>query len=366
MKLEDLITYPYEENGQEFTVVQPKDWEIKTDLSDDGIFASMNRKGRFIVPINRFRDVVLAPSITSKMFERQRREIKMRSGDITIATFPRSGTTWTEQIVCLILNGGNPDHLNTPEKNAYNSEYPDRIGKVFLDALYNPNAADNIAAPWGISLGKDLMLKAEDLGKIPFRRVFKTHHRAHMLIGMGQAQEQLDKKEPPPITVPNAKFIWVMRDPKDVALSMMKMNSMDYSKHDFPIPAYIKLFLEGKTNRGVWLDHTREWYDFYKKNPTIVLPLTYERNKKDPMGTARKIAQFLDIDLSEEQLENCVKYSSFEAMKEMSKGGKAPHVMNGRVGGWRGKLSDEMIERFNEMVADPVLEGFGNDYIYPL
>lgn len=364
--LDDWITYPYVEDGQDFTVVQPKAWPKKDDLREDGAFNNMNRNGRFAIPINRFRDVVLVPSITAEMFMQQRKEIRFRPGDITIATYPRSGTTWTEQIVCLLLNRGNPGDLNTREKNAYDPAHPNRIGKVFLDGLYHKNCTGNIAAPWGISLGKDRPMKAKDLDKIPFRRVFKSHHRAHMLIGAGEATEHLDREEPPPIETENVKFIWVIRDPKDAALSMMRINTTDYTKHGVPLTAFMKVFLEGKANRGSWVDHAREWLAFSKQRPDIILPLSYEENKKDPKGTARKIARFLDLDLTEEELDNSVHYSSFESMKEMSKDADAPHVLRGKVAGWRERMSDEMIEAFNEMASDPRLGELSGKYVYNL
>lgn len=362
--LDTWITYPYEENGQHFTVVQPKALPKKDDLREDGPADSMNRNGRYVIPINRFRDVVLVPSITADMFVQQRREIQFRNGDIVIATFPRSGTTWTEQLVLLMLNKGDPSHLNTVDKNAYDPQYPNRLGKVFFDYLYHKNPAGNIAAPWGKSSGKDVMMRAKDLEKIPFRRVIKTHHRAPMMIGMGEAQRHLDRMEPPPFTVDNVKFLWVVRDPKDVAMSMLRINTTNYEKHGVPLPAFLKIFLEGKANRGSWADHTREWKQLSEQHPESVLPLSFEDNKKHPLRAARRIAQFLDISLTEDELANCVKWSSFDAMKEMAKGGTYQHILSGKVGGWQESMSDDVIAAFNSMASDPSLGEYGRRYIY--
>lgn len=365
-QLSDWTLYDYEEDGQFFTVVQPSSWERKDDLREDGSFEHMNRKGRFLIPTNKFRDVILVPSITAQMFEKQRKTLKLRSGDIVIATFPRSGTTWTEQLVLLLLSKGDPLKLNTAEKNSYDPNVPERPGKVFLDALYHKNPTGNIAAPWGLSFGNDLVMTQESLDELPFRRVFKTHHRAHMQVGLGAHWDLLDSKSLPPLENSGVKFLWVIRDPKDVMLSMMKINTTNYEKHGFPTTAFAKAFLAGRVNRGSWADHAREWRQFANANPDNVLPLTYEGNKKDPLGNARKVAQFLDIQLTEEELKRCVELSSFDAMREMSKNAPAQHIVHGRVGRWRERLSDDVIEGFNQMVSDPSLGDVGKQYLCPL
>lgn len=362
--LDNWITYPYEENGQHFTVVQSKDRPILEDLRSEGPFESMNRDGRYLIPVNRFRDIVLAPSITAEMFEKQRKLIRYRPSDIVITTFPRSGTTWTEQLVLLMLSRGDPSQIDTRDKNSYYRSRPNRLGKVFFDNLYHNDPDSNIAAPWGVTCGQDLGMRAEHLDAIPFRRVVKTHHCAHMMIGMGEAKHELDKKQFPPVTVDNVKFLWVCRDPKDVVLSLRRINTTNYKKHGIPITPFVKAFLEGKTNRGSWALHTKEWRAYAEKYPNNVLPVSFEESKVDPTKVARKIAQFLDIELTDDELANCVKYSSFEQMKEMQKGAEAEHVHSGLAGGWHDVFSQEIIEAFNKMVSDPALGEYGKRYIY--
>lgn len=361
--LDDWVIYPYKERDQDFVVIQEKDRPRKDDLRDDGPFESMNRDGRFLVPVNSFRDVVLAPSITGAMFEKQRSTIKYRPTDIVIATFPRSGTTWTEQLVLLMLNKGDPSQCDTKDKNAWYRSKPDRMGKVFFDNLYHETPDQNIAAPWGVTCGQDLGITAPDLDRIAFRRVVKTHHCAHMLIGMGEARDHLDRQEPPPMVVDNVKFLWVCRDPRDVVLSLKHINTTDYDRHGFALAPFVKAFLAGKTNRGSWADHTREWNAFAHMHPQNVLPLSFEENKRDPVAAARKIASFLDIELTETELLNSVKYSSFEAMKQMQKGAEAEHVHSGKVGGWHDVMSSSMLDAFDSMLSDAELGPHGKRYM---
>lgn len=364
--LDDWELYTYKENGTLFTVAQLKGQPQKQNLQEDGPYESFNRKGRFLIPTNFYRDVTLVPAISSKMFERQRKEILFRPGDICVTTFPRSGTTWTEQLVLLLLTKGNPEPLNTKNKNAYHLSQPERIGKVFIDLLYHETPTKNINEPWGFTCGQDLTITAGDLDAIKFRRVLKTHHLAHMMIGMGEAAEALEKREIPPFIVPNVKFLWVIRDPKDVVLSMMRINSMNFEDHKFPLAAFVKAFLAGKTNRGCWAQHTREWYECYKKHPKNVLPLIYEDGKKDPEGTARHVAEFLDINLTPDELQKCLEFSSFDKMKEMSKGAETQHMSRGQVGGWRERFTPDMLEAFNKMCSDPSLGKYGSRYVHSI
>ena len=49
-----------------------------------------------------------------------RRNVKYRKSDVVITTFPKCGTTLTEQVVLLLLNGGDAAALDPLSKNSAN------------------------------------------------------------------------------------------------------------------------------------------------------------------------------------------------------------------------------------------------------
>ena len=60
--------------------------------------------------------------------------VQYRSSDILIVSYPKCGTTWLEQCVLLLLNGGDKALLNPGNKNVYSPLMPDRGGKIWLEA----------------------------------------------------------------------------------------------------------------------------------------------------------------------------------------------------------------------------------------
>ncbi len=108
--------------------------------------------------------------------------IEYRAGDIIIASYPKCGTTWTEQCILLLLNDGYPDRLNPATKNVYVPNLPDKTGKIWLEAALMQD--DPVFAQLMGSQANPISL--QEFEEMPDRRVIKTHAPINLLLGQNE------------------------------------------------------------------------------------------------------------------------------------------------------------------------------------
>ena len=134
-----------------------------------------------------------------------------------IVTYPKSGTTLVQQIVKLIKVGGIDD----------SSEH-------ILDTI-----------PFIESTGERLETILQSL---PSPRALKSHLPYHMMPGGDPAKSV-------------AKYIYVARNPKDVAVSLFyhtfRMKTYEF---DGDWNCFFEFFMKGEVECGLWFDHVLEWW----------------------------------------------------------------------------------------------------------
>ncbi|XP_031748839.1 LOW QUALITY PROTEIN: sulfotransferase 1C1 [Xenopus tropicalis] len=230
-----------------------------------------------------------------------------RGDDILITGFPKSGTTWMQEIVDLILQEG----------DAQKGRRAPTYIKVPCIELIPPKPR-----PIGVELAQTM--------KSP--RVLKTHLPINLL--------------PPSFWEKNVKAVYVARNAKDCMVSYYyfhKMNKM------LPPPRnlenFFSAFLSGDVPWGSWFDHVIGWWKAMDKHQ--ILFIFYEDMIEDPMREIRKVMKFLGKDLSDEVLENIKYHTSFQAMKEnpmtnfstvpnaVLEQTISPFIRKGTVGDWR-------------------------------
>lgn len=135
--------------------------------------------------------------------------------------------------------------------------------------------------------------------------------------------------------VPGAKYIFLIRDPRDVVLSYSKMK--DHLASD-PRYAIWK-----------WNDSVRS-YDFLKQK-TKVLLIKYEDLATSSEEVLKKTQEFLGVELIHNIAEQPREAGLLNVQRLSHLGNITNPINAGSVHNWRGKLSPEMIKMINSGVG---------------
>jgi len=208
-----------------------------------------------------------------KIFEK----MELREGDVFISTGAKQGTTWNCYIVQQLLSNCNNDF------------------KYLLDVV-----------PWAEFVyypGQQMEERLELLEHMPRnqRRAFKTH--------MCPPALPLD---------PRVKYVICVRDPTDSAVSIYHfINAHTDEFYNFwQFPPKMNNWQEFTgfiTQADFYWDFVNSWWPH--RGDKNVFMVHYSELKNKPEETIRKMAEFLEVPLSDSQLRQVVTNVSFENMK---------------------------------------------------
>jgi hypothetical protein len=258
------------------------------------------------------------PFITQQDMDVLTNEFIVHDDDLFVVTYPRSGTTWTEQIVHLILNQGEQGEQRLTD------------AAPWLETL--PNRPDGMKAY---------------LQTLRGRRLFTCHLPLALM---------------PDFAASKGKYIYVARNPKDVAVSCFH-HVQSFGGYDGTWDEYFDLFVQGQVMYGSYFDHVLPWWQASRKVANILF-LKYEDMKRDLAGVVGQIADFVEVPLNQMTLERVVAGSSFRAMTTNEKTnfnwmpqreGTPGQYRKGLVGDWRNQLSPEQSHSFDEVYSQKML-----------
>ncbi|XP_048225355.1 sulfotransferase 2A1-like [Perognathus longimembris pacificus] len=238
----------------------------------------------------------------------------VKDEDIMLVSYPKSGTHWLIEILCLIHTKGDPKWVQSV--NTYNR------------------------SPW---------IETESGNTIIVNR-----KEAPPLISSHLPIQLFPKS----FFTSKAKLIYVIRNPKDVLISGYYFwSSTNLAKKPESLEQYFEWFLRGHVPYGSWFDHVRGWLSLREKENVLVL--CYEEMRKDPRKSVEKICRFLGKALEPGELNLVLENSSFQAMKEnkMSNFGSVAKelVLNdfkitrkGITGDWKNHFTPAQTQAFEE------------------
>lgn len=222
--------------------------------------------------------------------------------DIFLVSYSKSGNTWVRFLVAnLVYPEKNPDFSNID------------------NLLPDPNG-----------------MSKRNLERAPRPRIIKSHL-------------SFDPRFP--------KVLYVVRDPRDVVLSLYHWHlKRGVIPDGYPLEEFVSRFVDGglvgeNPRMGTWHEHVASWYYTRVNDPRFLL-VSYESLQSQTLHETGRIANFLEVPANTERLTFAIKQSSAQRMRELEKKQghlwrstsetqlDKPFVRAAKAGGWRSELPD--------------------------
>jgi aryl sulfotransferase len=213
-----------------------------------------------------------------------------RAGDIVVMTPPKCGTTWTQMLCSLLVHG---------------AKLPQPLSRL---------------SPWLDRLSTPMDRLMDELDAQPWRRVIKTHTP---LDGVPYFD--------------HVRYVFTGRDPRDAFLSMMdnmqnaSATTMAAVRERLGLPAGFTFPADPNAFFRVWLTSpTHAWVEDGFPNGSVFataralwpfrrLPnihfMHYRDLRLDLADEVRRLARFLEVEISPSQWPEILQAGSFEAMR---------------------------------------------------
>ena len=247
-------------------------------------------------------------------------DFQFRQDDIIIATFPKSGTTWMQQIVSqLIFNGQGTISI--------------KFVSPWLDFRFNEDI-----------FGTDETV-LQILEKQTHRRFIKTHLPFEALVFSTKA-----------------KYLFVARDGRDVACSIYN-HLVNVTIESPDKPKSIEESFQTRILSASFFAHIRSWW--IRRHLPNVLLVHFSQLKKDLATTIKRVAEFLDIEIDPSHWDAILEHCSFDYMKNNADqavdkkhfiGGAKTFFCQGTNDRWKGVISDEDCAIYEQQAVEELGE----------
>ncbi|KAF4518308.1 hypothetical protein B566_EDAN005877 [Ephemera danica] len=277
-------------------------------------------------------------------------DLEVRPDDVWLISYPRTGSTWTQEMVWCIGNDLDFERAQLLQQV--------RAPVLELTALLgNDNTGMTNLIGETVSMVESM----------PSPRFIKTHLPRELL--------------PHRLEVVKPKIVYVCRNPKDMCVSYYHYCRLLHDMHG-PFSDFCELFLQDKVPMGPIWNHILGFWQL--RNEPNVLFLRFEELKKDLRSVIERTASFLDKELSEADTAALLNHLSFASMKRNPAVNLEPvlqyrkttlqtqmpaeqlnalpdFIRKGENGDFANHMSPEMIRRFDAWIARN-LEGTGLNF----
>jgi hypothetical protein len=244
------------------------------------------------------------------------RNFEIFPDDTFLVSYPKSGNTWTRFLVANLIRKDEPVTF-------------ENIERIVPDTVKNTR---------------------RQLAKIPRPRIVKSH-------------EYFDPRY--------RKVIYIVRDPRDVVVSYYYFHLKTRVIEDgYPMGRYVARFIAGEVDAyASWHDNVTSWLATREHSSSFLL-LRYEDMMQRPVDELSRIAAFLGISRTADELSRAVERSSADRMRELEEKQAdvwvntkktrkdIPFVRTAKTGGWKQSLSVNLAQEI-ESAWGPTMQRLG-------
>ncbi|XP_044738375.1 luciferin sulfotransferase-like [Chrysoperla carnea] len=297
------------------------DPQLTNSNSDKNLLKYFTNFKSFIEVTNK---KFVLPECYSEFME-QIENFEVYDSDVFILSYPKTGTTWAQEMVWCIGN---------------NLEFSDTYITLRVPLLEHSSLIGNRENP-----ESSYLPSLEYIRDLPHPRYIKSHLPWDLL----PKQIRTGERKP--------KIICTFRDPKDTAVSMYHYCRTFYG-FSGNFNDMMDLFLNGRIIFGPFPAHVLSFNE--QRHRENVLVIKYAEMKSDLRSVIKQVIQFLDKNYSDDEISKLEKHLSFESMKNnpavndshrfSHDGGK--FLRAGIVGSYKSEMTPELIERFDKWILD--------------
>lgn len=276
------------------------------------------------------------------------------AGPVWLVSYPKSGNTWLRLLLANLLSGRQgPEDINDPG--------------LTMHSLVNRPVIEEL------TLVDTFLLTGEECGRIRpalMEQAWREAAGSDIFIKLHDAYCRFADGAPVLGRAARAA-LYILRDPRDVAVSLAFHNGQ-------PLEKALRQILSGTTKMGGnaprheqipqplldWSGHVRSWT---RQRDVPVHVLRYEDLHADTAACFGRAAAFLGLPVTPEGLAKAVRQSDFAELQrqEREKGFRerrpestAPFFRAGQAGGWRAVLTPEQAAAI-EAAHGAVMAEFG-------